>query len=102
MRRITLPALVIPALLAAFATLSPFARADSPTDVDKLNQKITFTLDDAAGKSWSLASLVDKKAVVVVFLSFDCPVSNSYAPTLIELHKAYADKGVAFVAINAS
>src|SRR5262249_12196984 len=103
MQRTSIPALVLPALLAAFALHSPSAgRADDATAVDKLNKKLAFSLADAAGKPWSLASLKDNKAVVVVFLSFDCPVSNSYAPTLIELYKTYADKGVAFVAINAS
>src|SRR5262249_24885691 len=99
MRRITFPALLI---LAAFAVLSPLARADTPPEVDKLHKKIAFTLADAAGKPWPPASLEGKKAVVVVFLSFDCPVSNSYAPALIELHKAYAERGVGFVAVNAS
>jgi peroxiredoxin len=76
------------------------SRADKPEDVDKLNKKIEpFTAEDAAGKAWSLSSLKDKKAVVVVFLSFDCPVSNSYATTLTDLHKKQADKGVGFVGV---
>src|SRR4051794_30631518 len=88
--------------LLALVGLAGAGLADSPADVDKLNKKITFTLADPAGKPWSLASQQGKKAVVVVFLSFDCPVSNSYAPTLVELHRSYAEKGVAFVAVNAS
>src|SRR5262249_36907587 len=61
-----------------------------------------FSLKTADDKTFDLAKVKDKKAVVVLFLSFDCPVSNSYAPTLIELHKAYAAKGVAFVAVASS
>jgi mono/diheme cytochrome c family protein len=38
----------------------------------------------------------------VVFLSFECPVANSYAPLLAELHKNYSGKGVHFLGINAS
>ncbi len=81
--------------------LAHIVRADSPMDVDKLNKKIDpFSLTDATGKAWSLDSLKDKKAVVVVFLSFECPVSNSYAQTLATaLHKSYSSKGVAFLAI---
>lgn len=101
MRRTALIAFFIALATGGFWLASP-SRADKPDDVDKLNTKINpFTLDHA-GKPWSLTSFKDKKAVVVVFLSFDCPVSNSYAPTLAELHKKYDDKGVAFVAINAS
>src|SRR5262249_17528626 len=42
-----------------------------------------------------------KKAVVLVFLSFECPVSNSYAGPLTELGKKYTDKGVTVVGICA-
>ena len=84
MRRMTLAL----ALLTLLGTLTTFVlgRAEKAADkapVEKLNKKIdSFTLADAGGKAWSLDSLKDKKAVVVVFLSFECPVSNSYAPTL--------------------
>jgi peroxiredoxin len=43
------------------------------------------------------ADLAGKKATVVVFLSFDCPMSTHYAAPLAEMAKAYAQKGVAFV-----
>src|SRR3954453_19714875 len=89
------------AVLTALALVAP-SRADK-ADVDKLNKKVDpFSLKTADDKTFSLADLKEKKAVVVLFLSFDCPVSNGYSPTLIELHKAYAGKGVAFVAVNAS
>ncbi len=35
----------------------------------------------------------DKKAIVVVFVGTECPLANLYVPTLIELHKEYADQG---------
>lgn len=89
-------------VIAAFALWASTSVADAPEDVDKLNKKVeAFTLSDA-GKPWSLAALKEPKAVVVVFLSFDCPVSNGYAATLAELHQKYHAKGVSFVGINAS
>jgi hypothetical protein len=45
--------------------------------------------------------LQDKKASVVVFLSFDCPVSNAYSPTLKELQRRYAEKNVGMVGVLA-
>ncbi len=87
-------------LLAVFAAvlLAGAARAE-----DKINEKIAdFQLPAADGKTTALHDLKDKKAVVVVFLSFECPVSTSYAPALAEMAKAYADKGVAFLGVDGS
>src|SRR5262249_16727449 len=39
------------------------------------------------------------KVTVVVFISFDCPMSNSYAKPLADLAKDYAAKGVNFVGL---
>ena len=99
MRRISFSALLAVLLVAGGMFL---ANADQPMDVDKINKKIdSFTLKDGTGKAVSLDAWKDKKAVVVVFLSFDCPVSNSYSSTLADLHKTYSDKHVAFLAITA-
>src|SRR5207244_4469318 len=53
-------------------------------------------------KPVALHDVKDRKAVVVVFLSFECPVSNSYAPALAELARTYGERGVAFLAVNSS
>jgi peroxiredoxin/mono/diheme cytochrome c family protein len=62
-----------------------------------------FSLPDPRddGKKVSLGDL-KQKLVVVVFIGTECPINNSYMPRLVELHKEFADKGVAFVAINAN
>jgi peroxiredoxin len=91
------------ALLAALAgavVAVPGTAADpSPVSTDRLNKEIdNVAFADAAGKATSLKEHAGKAATVAVFLSFDCPVSNSYAETLAELHKKYAGKGVGFVA----
>jgi peroxiredoxin len=59
---------------------------------------LTFT--DSAGKTIALHDFKDKKAIVVVFLSFDCPVSTSYSQPLADMHKEYARHGVAFVGLT--
>ncbi len=103
MRRVLSP-VVFPYVLALLAgLLDAPARADRELVVDKLNKKIdNFTLPDAAGRDVSLYDLKDKKVVVIVFLSFDCPVSNSYAPSLAELARSYGARQVAFLAVNSS
>lgn len=51
------------------------------------------------GKETSLPKQRGQTATVIVFLSFDCPVSNSYVPVLNELAANYKAKDVAFLAI---
>jgi peroxiredoxin len=78
------------------------SRAESLTGA-KLGQKIgDVTFVDAAGKKTALADLKGTKATVVVFLSFECPVSTSYSPVLTEMKKRYADRGVTFVGVCAA
>jgi peroxiredoxin len=91
------------AVAAALLVPSGRPRADAPANVEKVNKKIDpFSLKDGAGKRVGLADYKDKKLVVVVFLSFDCPVSASYSPLLAELAGTYAGKGVAFLGVNSS
>jgi peroxiredoxin len=63
-----------------------------------------FTLPDPAhdGRPVSLADLKDSKVVVVVFVGTECPISNAYMPRLAELHREFAGRGVAFLAVNAN
>jgi peroxiredoxin len=62
-----------------------------------------FTLKDAAtDHSVSLSDFKAKKAVVVMFVGTECPINNAYMPRLAELSKAYADKGVQFLAVNSN
>lgn len=61
-----------------------------------------FSLKDTHRRSRSLDDYKTAKAFVVVFLDTECPVANLYIPTLVELHKQYADKGVQVIGINAS
>jgi peroxiredoxin len=61
-----------------------------------------FRVIDTTGQFHSLSEFKGKKAVVVTFIGTQCPISNSYMPTLIELHDRYARQGVQFLAINAN
>jgi peroxiredoxin len=61
-----------------------------------------FSLQDIHRRPRSLDGFKDKKAVVVVFIGTECPLANLYLPTLIQMHKEYADKGVQFLAVNSN
>jgi thiol-disulfide isomerase/thioredoxin len=59
----------------------------------------TGSLRDLRGNSRALDSFKDNKVLVLAFLGVDCPVSNLYAPVLVELEKKYRGKQVQFLAI---
>lgn len=80
--------LAMPALFAVVAALPLGAAEPKPAT--------NFTLVDPANKSWTLHDQ-KSKATVVVFLSTDCPMSNSYLPELGAIAAKYAAKGVALV-----
>jgi peroxiredoxin len=61
-----------------------------------------FTLKEVGGKPLSLASLKDRKAVVLVFTGIECPRGRAAEPRLADLAKTYGEKGVAFLAINSN
>src|SRR5262245_22981747 len=88
-------ALAVPILAIGFAVL-----ASDDARPDRIGQKFDHAvLTDLDGKAFALKNLGDRSAIVVAFLSFDCPVSNNYASTLSELSKQLAAKRVAFVAV---
>lgn len=63
---------------------------------------VPFTLKSYDGKDVSLASYAGRKAVVLMFMSTQCPVSNAYNTRMASLSTEYAAKGVAFVGLNAN
>ena len=76
------------------------ARADDPVSTDRLGMRAaSLSFPTADGKTLALRDLKDKKAVVLVFLSFECPNSNNYSPILADMARSYAARGVAFLGV---
>jgi peroxiredoxin len=76
------------------ATLSSLAiMAASASDADRVKD---FVLSDVHGRSHGRLEWKGKKALVVLFLGIECPVSNSYAPEMARLAKEYTPRGVLF------
>jgi thiol-disulfide isomerase/thioredoxin len=73
-------------LLAAAAVASP----DKPE----------FSFPDSDGKVHTRAEWSGKRAVVLLFLATDCPLSNAYVPELNRINSTYAPRGVAFYAVQ--
>ncbi len=57
-------------------------------------------IQPTAGKSFRLSTLNSAKATVIAFVSTSCPVSKRFAPTLAQLERDYAMRGVKFVFID--
>lgn len=59
-----------------------------------------FNLPATDGKNYSLGSLADARAIVVIFTCNHCPYAKAAWPLLIKLADEYKDKEVVFVGIN--
>lgn len=84
----------------------PATAATAPKGVQPGDVAPAFSLTDTDGKTVDLDSLLkDKKALVIEWYNPGCPFivkHHEKFPTFSNLYKNYADKGVAFVAINSS
>jgi peroxiredoxin len=105
--RVRLALLTLPLLSGAtlfyLAGLPPRAASNDDTPSVNIGKAITkFELKDLDGKTWTVADLQGKKAVVVLFLGTQCPINNAYLPRLAELHKTYGARGVLLVAVNSN
>jgi peroxiredoxin len=60
-----------------------------------------FQLRDTAGAVHTPAEWRAQKAVLLFFVTTDCPVGNSYVPELNRIREAYAGRGVLMYAVQA-
>lgn len=61
-----------------------------------------FDLPGADGRRHSLASFEGKKLLVVIVSCNHCPYVIAYEPRIVAFAKAYADRGVQVVCVNAN
>ncbi len=60
-----------------------------------------FQLRDTQGGVHTAAEWANQKAILLFFITTDCPVGNSYVPEMNRLREAYAGRGVAFYGVQA-
>ncbi len=63
---------------------------------------VDFQLKGVDGKTHSLNSFSDKKALVVIFSCNHCPYVQAYEDRMVQIQKDYSAKGVTLVAINSN
>jgi peroxiredoxin len=83
--------------IASIFALQNCAFAQAEPSKAKLGEKMpNLTFKDEKGKTHRLYELENKKAIAIVFLSFECPVSKSYSAPLSETAKEFEKFGVTF------
>src|SRR5947209_4398202 len=60
-----------------------------------------FQLRDPQGAGHTSSEWAKQKAVILFFITTDCPVGNSYVPEMNRLRDTYAPRGIAFYAVQA-
>jgi hypothetical protein len=61
---------------------------------------LQFNLRDTEGISHTPLEWAQARAVVLFFVTTDCPLSNGYAPEMNRIQQAYAPRGVLFYAVQ--
>jgi peroxiredoxin len=89
--------------LRIIGTLSVFLLAAALVVANEPRKKFeSFTLEDYNGVKHSLTEYKDAKAIVLMFIATQCPVSNAYNSRMVELYNDYKGKNVAIVGINSN
>lgn len=86
-------ALLLISLIPAFARIS-----DENSSSTQARGLVKFT--DVGGKSYSLQASPERMALVLIFVTTDCPIANSYQPLLARLHKEFQNRGFEFLLIH--
>ncbi len=85
--------------LFLIAILPSIARTeDDHVQSVPLGQGLRFS--DLDGKSYSLKAPAESRALVVIFVTTDCPIANSYQPALARMYKEFQRKGFEFALVH--
>ena len=97
--RIVAASLLIAAFACGFWVVRPTSA--EPQGTNNIGKKIAnLTFSAADGTTTQLYDLKGKKAIVLVFMSFDCPVSQSYMQPLAEMSNELEKQGVSFIGLT--
>lgn len=85
--------------LLLVASMPTIARcSDETSKLLQVNEKQEFS--DLEGRWYSLKASEEQRALVLIFVTTDCPIANSYQPLLARLYKEFQSKGFEFVLIH--
>lgn len=87
------PQIVALGVLLLLATVSLRSLGSEP--------KVDWQFTDIEGKLHKPFEAPSTRGMVLVFISTDCPIANSYQPLLRRLHDEYSEKGVRLFQVHA-
>jgi peroxiredoxin len=64
------------------------------------NRLAPFSLIDTEGHTHTPSEWSGKRAVVLFFLTIDCPLCNTYVPEMNRIAQTYSPRGVAFYGVQ--
>lgn len=79
--------------------LTTHVQGQQALDSSQLKSSVNFT--DINGTEHALPCKPELRGLVLVFINTDCPIANSYHPTLRRLREQFADARFDFVMIHA-
>ena len=88
-------ALALPLLIAGCERGDSTVGALPPSKTDQTASSAS-TIFDLAGHTLDPFDAADFKAIVFIFISTDCPISNRYAPEIRRVDEEFARSGVRF------
>lgn len=91
------------ALLAAVVWFSETSGSQAISAAEEKNTKAeNFTLKDYNGKEHKLSDFKDSKAIVIMFIATECPVSNAYNSRMAKIASDYQKQNVTFLGVNSN
>lgn len=90
---------VLPLAIIVAVVCVNYISAEEPAQA-KIGATIPNLTFKTPAKTFRLHEGKDNKATVIVFLSFACPISNSYAKPLTDLANEFGPRGVAFIGVT--
>ena len=93
-------AVLLAFLMAACGIASAAFQNDHPAPLAIGSPAPDFSLPGIDGKTYSLASFKDSRALVVIFTAVHCPTAEVYEKRITQLVSDYARKGVGFVVVQ--
>jgi thiol-disulfide isomerase/thioredoxin len=79
------------------APSAPSAKTNAAAELGEYPAESLVASD---GNQIALPSLRGSAATVIICLSVECPISDEFLPTIVELANSYRDKGVHFLGID--
>ena len=92
----------LPLIALIFSTLIFYSGFSSGMTKAATSKIENFTLKDIYGNNHSLKDYGDSKAIVIIFIATQCPISNSYNTRMVDLYNEYHSKNIEIFGINSN